>query len=222
MSIIIVGAGEIGINLVDIAIRDNNEVVVIEGDSAQAERVRRTFDCKIVNDEPASIETLRRAGGDFADALIASSGSDEINLMVSLLAQELGIGEIVSLINDMEHKSLFQRFSIHTIENPYELVADYFYASALHPSIIKRHRFSGTTEILEFEVSESASIAGHSIAEASAAGYLSDDVTVIAIQRGGPAQEQIIPKGETDIETADKVTLIAPSHTIGEVADVFD
>ena len=73
MTIIIVGADDIGLHLIDLAARDGIDLVVVEEDSKQADTVRTEYDCTVINDDPASLKVLKKAGGERADTLIATT-----------------------------------------------------------------------------------------------------------------------------------------------------
>jgi len=94
MYIVIVGAGDIGTPLIEIATAGGNEVVVVERDPARAEQASREFDCLVINDDATSKETLADAGADRADAIISTTDQDATNIMVCLLAQELEVPEV--------------------------------------------------------------------------------------------------------------------------------
>ena len=70
MYLVIVGAGNIGTPLTEMAtVGGGNEVVVIERDPEKAEQAATEFDCLVVNDDATSKEVLEDAGVDRADAL---------------------------------------------------------------------------------------------------------------------------------------------------------
>ncbi|WP_148417045.1 TrkA family potassium uptake protein, partial [Haloferax sp. KTX1] len=108
MYIITVGAGDIGTPLIEIATGTGNEVVVIERDAARADEVASEFDCMVLNADATVKETLEDAGADRADAIITTTDQDATNVMVSLLAQELDIPAIVSVVHNPEHMNLFK------------------------------------------------------------------------------------------------------------------
>ena len=103
MYIVIVGAGDIGTPLIEIATAGGNEVVVIERDEARAEEAATKYDCLVLNDDATLKDTLEDAGADRADALISSTEQDATNIMVCLLAQELDVPNVVSVVHDPEH-----------------------------------------------------------------------------------------------------------------------
>ena len=65
MYIIIVGAGDIGTPLIDIATQSGNEVVVIERDETRANRAADEFDCLVLHDDATTKDTLDDAGAVF-------------------------------------------------------------------------------------------------------------------------------------------------------------
>ena len=90
MYIVIVGAGDIGTPLIEIATRGGNEVVVVERHEGRAEEAASRFDCLVLNADATVKDTLVDAGADRADAVISTTDQDATNIMVCLLAQEFG------------------------------------------------------------------------------------------------------------------------------------
>jgi len=73
MYIIIVGAGDIGTPLIELATGSGHEVVVIESDEAAADRIADEYDCLVVNADATMMSTLDDANVDEADALITTT-----------------------------------------------------------------------------------------------------------------------------------------------------
>ena len=220
MYVVIVGAGNIGTPLIEIATAGGNEVVVIERDERKAEAAAGEFDCLVLHDDATLKETLADAGGDRADAIISTTDRDATNVMVCLLAQEFEIPAIVSVVHDPEHMALFRRIGVNTIENPQRLIAEYLYRAVKRPSIIDYMRVGDDAEVFEIRLSEGASIAGKSLAEADASGLFGDDLLVVAIERAGSG-ELVTPRGGTVLEAGDLVTVFSASGATPEVTDVF-
>ncbi|GAB3312291.1 hypothetical protein GCM10027355_03570 [Haloplanus salinarum] len=59
MYLVIVGAGDIGIFLLEIATTGVNEVAAIERDEGRADRAARQYDCLVINDDATTKETLQ-------------------------------------------------------------------------------------------------------------------------------------------------------------------
>ena len=90
MYVIIDGAGDIGTPLIDIATRSGNEVVVIEREPGKADEIAGEYDCMVLNADATLKETLADAGAGRADAIVSTTDQDATNVMVCLLAEEIG------------------------------------------------------------------------------------------------------------------------------------
>ncbi|ELZ20041.1 MULTISPECIES: potassium channel family protein [Natrinema] len=220
MYIIVVGAGDIGIPLIDIATQSGNEVVVIEKDPERADRAAGEYDCLILNDDATAHEALIDAGIGKADALISTTDRDATNIMVCLLAQEHNVPAIVSVVHDPDHMNVFRQIGVNTMENPQELIAEYLYRSVARPAIVDYMRIGEEAEVFEIRVSENAPIVGKTILEAANEGIIPDDVLIVAIEREGQ-ESPLTPQGSTTIQTGDLLTVYSGFGADPELTNVF-
>jgi trk system potassium uptake protein TrkA len=220
MYIVIVGAGDIGTPLIEVATGNRNEVVVVERDEDRAERVAKGFDCLVINDDATSQEVLEDAGAGRADALISTTNEDATNVMVCLLAQELSVSRVVSVVHDPQHLGLFERTGVHTMQNPQRLIAEYLYRAVRRPAIKDYMQVGDEAEVFEIVVDEGAPVAGKTLIEANEAGLLGEEVLVVAVERDGRA-DPITPRGNTRIEAGDLLTVYSASGSTADVTDVF-
>ncbi|QIB74452.1 TrkA family potassium uptake protein [Halogeometricum borinquense] len=220
MYLIVVGAGDIGIPLVDIATRSGHEVVVVETDDEKAEYVAAEYDCLVLNDDATVKETLLEAGARRADAIISTTDEDATNVMVCLLATELAVPSVVSVVHNPHHRPLFERIGANTIENPASLIAEYLYRAVKRPSIVDFMRVGDTAEVFEIRVSESAPIVGMRLDDAADDGLLPDDVLVVAVERNGES-DPITPRGSTAVRSGDLLTVYSAKGATPDVTDVF-
>ncbi|WP_254545303.1 potassium channel family protein [Halomarina pelagica] len=220
MYIVIVGAGDIGTPLTEIATRGGNEVVVIERDERKAERAAADFDCLVINDDATVKETLLDAGTDRADALISTTDQDATNIMVCLLAQELEVPDIVSVVHNPNHMSIFEQIGVNTMENPQRLIAEYLYRAVKRPTIVDYMRVGETAEVFEIRVGESAPIAGRTLQEAADGDLLHEEMLIVAVERNGE-ENPITPRGNTVIEPGDLLTVYSGEGATPEVTDIF-
>jgi trk system potassium uptake protein TrkA len=220
MYIVIVGAGNIGSPLTEIATAGGNEVVVIERDEKKAEKAASTYDCLVLEDDATAKDTLLDAGVDRADALISTTDQDATNVMVSLLAKELEVPNIVSVVHDAEHMDLFRRIGVNTMQNPQRLIAEYLYRAVQRPSIIDYMRVGDEAEVFEITVNANSDIAGQTIQQAATENLLPDDVLIVAIERS-EADQPITPRGNTEIQAGDIVTVYSEQGATPDVTDVF-
>ena len=220
MYIIVVGAGNIGTPLSEIATIDETEVVVIESDEAKADAAAREYDCLVLNDDATEMETLEDAGIDRADALISTTDQDATNIMVCLLAKEREVPAIVSVVHDPDHMNLFRRIGVNTIENPQSLIAEYLYRAVKRPSIKDYMRVGDTAEVFEITVDSDAPIANKTLIEADEAGLMPPGVLIVAIERNGE-EDPITPRGDTEIHVGDLLTVYSQDGATPDVTDTF-
>ena len=171
MDIVIVGAGDIGVPLIDIAARAGHDVVVIERDETKADAIAGEYDCLVLNADATSRETLEDAGADRADAVVSTTDQDATNIMVCLLAQEFEVPNILSVVHRPEHMALFLEIGGNTMENPQQLIAEYLYRAVARPAIVDYMRIGDEAEVFEIAVTEDAPIAGKTLDEAGRSRY---------------------------------------------------
>jgi trk system potassium uptake protein TrkA len=220
MYLVIVGAGDIGTPLIEIATTGGNEVVVIERNEERAERASRQYDCLVINDDATIKDTLQDAGAERADALISTTDQDATNIMVCLLAQELDVPTIVSVVHNPEHMNVFRQIGVNTMQNPQRLIAEYLYRAVKRPSILDFMRIGEQAEVFEITVEADAPIAGKTLREADEAGLIGGQMLIVAIERDGEG-EPITPRGNTRIEAGDLLTVYSGDGATPEVTDIF-
>ncbi|WP_459192327.1 potassium channel family protein [Halosimplex sp. J119] len=220
MYIVIVGAGDIGTPLIEIATRGGNEVVVIENDEERAELAASEYDALVLHANATNNKTLKDAGIEDADALISTTDQDATNIMVCLLAQEFEVPNIVSVVHSPEHMDLFNRIGVNVMQNPQRLIAEYLYRAVKRPSIVDYMRIGEHAEVFEIDVEENAPIAGKTLQEANDSGLFSEEVLIVAIEREG-SSDPITPRGGTVIEANDLVTVYSAEGATPEVTDIF-
>ena len=220
MYIIIVGAGDIGTPLIDIATRSGNEVVVIERDTSKADEIASGYDCMVLNADATVKETLDDAGAERADAIISTTDQDATNVMVCLLAEEFDISAITSVVHNAEHMNLFRQIGVNTIENPQQLIAGYLDRAVARPAIVDYMQVGNEAEVFEITVTENAPIAGKTLTEAGNANLLPDDVLIVAIERESQ-DKPLTPRGNTRIEANDLLTIYSSRGAESELTDIF-
>ena len=220
MYIVIVGAGDIGTPLIEIATGGGDEVVVVERYEGRAEEAASRFDCLVLNADATARDTLLDAGADRADAVISTTDEDATNVMVCLLAQEFDVPQVVSVVHTPGHMSVFRQIGVHTMQNPQRLIAEYLYRSVERPSVVDFMHIGEKAEVFEVVVDAGAPIADRTIAEVAERGLLDDDDLVVAVERddtGGP----VTPKGRTVIRAGDLLTVYSATGVTEPVLDVF-
>ncbi|MCY4731314.1 winged helix-turn-helix transcriptional regulator [Natronomonas gomsonensis] len=88
----------------------------------------------------------------------------------------------------------------------------------LGPSLTDFMSLAGGAEVVEFTVSEGAEVAGLTIEQAVNEGLLADEMLVVGIERDG---DMLTPKGETEIQTGDVISLFSKSGLEKDALEVF-
>lgn len=102
MHVVIIGAGEVGWYLAQRLGAENHDVVVVERDDVIARSLGEELDVQTVVGNGALPSVLRAAGADQADLVAGVTQNDEINLMSSLIAKELGAKQTIVRLETAE------------------------------------------------------------------------------------------------------------------------
>ena len=164
------------------------------------------FDCLVLHGDAASRPLLEEAGVPEADALITTADDDATNLMVMMLGREMGVSQLLSSISDPSHGPLFEDLGVHRVESPHRLSGTRFYRAVHRPHVRDFMALGNGAEIVEIALEAGAPLAGTTLEEAGRQGLLSEDVIVVAINRG---HELHVPKGKTTLQVGDTVTVLA-------------
>ena len=218
MYIIVVGAGRTGSKVIELATQDDHEVVVVERDQELAEEASATYDCMVINADAASEEIMLEAGIQESDALISTTENDSVNLMIQMLGKQYGVETLVSSINEPQHMELFGNLGVNVVESPHELNGQYLYRAVQRPAVQESMQIGAGGEIFELTVDEGAPIAGLSLIDADADGLLPEETVIVAIVRD---DELHVPRGESDIQAGDTVTIFAKDGSSSRITDSF-
>lgn len=199
MYTIIVGLGGIGRNLTAIAVDAGDSVAVIDQNEERAGDILEHYDVLAVTGNSTDRSVLEDAGIDQADALIATTSDDAVNLMTCWIAKRYNVKNVVSIVNQKEHSDLFSEVGVKISENPDELVASRLYYWARSPNLQQVASISGGL-IFEIVADEGAPIVDHEIRELDVRNFV-----FIAIQRAGGGL--IIPSGAVRIRPGDVITV---------------
>ncbi|PZD70980.1 Trk system potassium uptake protein TrkA [Acaryochloris thomasi RCC1774] len=127
MYLIIVGGGPEGASLVDLALKEGHQVVLIESDEKRARAVLQQHDVTVLNADIADDQILDEAGAAQADALIATTNDDSANLMAMVLGKEHNIETLVTTVSQPHHQSMFERLGAQVLAKPERLIAQHLY-----------------------------------------------------------------------------------------------
>ena len=107
MKILITGAGSVGWSIARELISHGHEVTLVDR-SPEAMRVASVADADWLLADVCDVDALAEAGAGDADVIVAATGDDKANLVVSLLAKtEFGVPRTVARVNNPKNEWLF-------------------------------------------------------------------------------------------------------------------
>ena len=109
MKIVIAGGGSVGTAIATDLVDRHHEVTLLEQVPATAEKLRSQLPAvTVVAADACEFASLAAADVRGADVMIAATGDDEDNLVVSWLAkQEFGVPHVISRVNNARNEWLF-------------------------------------------------------------------------------------------------------------------
>jgi len=192
MYIVIAGLSAIGKNLAELLAKEGNEVTVIERDPAKCAEIAEGSDMMVISGDAGQKSTLEEARVRNAHALVAAAGDDSENLMICMIAKEMGVKRVISLVDEAEHVETFRQAGINLQVNPDIVAAKHIYRLISQPYVKDFLSFIGT-EIFEIEIEEGMKCVGRSVSELAPP----NGVKVLVVQRGGKylsADKELQPK----------------------------
>jgi len=214
MHIIIVGGGKIGSTLAEELSEGKHDVVVIESDEEKAQALAQELNAQVIHGSALEKSILEESGVAKADVLVATTEKEEINLLVTLLAKELGIKRVIARVGEEEYAKLFKKMGINQIISPEHSVADQLNAIITQPDIYELTILHQDVDLFEFELVAKSKLIGKEYHES----LTPKDSLIIAMRRKGTF---FIPDSHTVFQAGDKVIVIAKKEVIDEVRKIF-
>lgn len=211
MKIVIIGDGKVGYRLAKQLSEENYDVVLIDNNAGKLKEAINRLDIFCITGDGVSAEIQKEAGVPDADLVIACTTTDELNMLICLIAKRLGAENTIARIRnpiyyeqlDMLKEDLRLSMAI----NPELAVANEIARVLIFPSASKVETFvKGKVELVEVLLREGNPIVGMSLAEVYK--KLQIKILVCAVQRG---KEVYIPDGSFELQKGDKLH-IASSH----------
>jgi trk system potassium uptake protein TrkA len=217
MRIIIVGGGLIGFGLAE-ALSGSHEVVVIDPDPEVADRFEK-LDVDFIADGGTSGETLRRAGGDRADVLVACTGLDEVNIVACAIASQMGTSKTICFVSREDFLRLREgqagltQFGISRVIWPEAQLAADIERIVATPGAIDAEEFAGgAIRLLEYRVDARSPLLAGSVAELK----LPRGSLLVAVRRG---ETFFIPRGDSRLMAGDKAVVMGTPEAMNDVQD---
>ena len=213
MRVVIVGAGKLGYSLAEYLAQEQHEVIVVESDEDRREIIKNNLDVLTIDGNGASPLVLTDPDIKAADLLVACTDSDEVNMIVCMMAKKVGIQQTIARIRSNEYTGSSDEFirkmtEIDLVLNPERIIALEISRILLTPFALDVDDFAnGKVRLFESRLLENSpfvNIPLHSLP-------LPKDILVAGIFR---QNKLIIPRGNDILLPRDSVFFVGLNDTI--------
>src|ERR671939_2105605 len=182
MRVTIAGAGAVGRSIAAELLEFGHQVMLIERDPDQLDP-HVVEGAEWVLADACELASLEEAGLEHSDVVIAATGDDKVNLVVSLLAKtEFAVGRVVARINRAENEWLFtEQWGVDVAVSKPRLMAALVEEAVTVGDLVRLMTFrQSETNLVEITLPDRAPYVGRPVREVP----LPRDAALVAILRG--------------------------------------
>ncbi|KJR99346.1 MAG: potassium transporter TrkA [Peptococcaceae bacterium BRH_c4a] len=211
-NVMIMGGGRIGLYLSEKLSKRGMKVKIIEQNMERCQELaNRLSDVLILKGDGTDVDLLRREGIHEIDAFVAVTGFDEENLLMALLAKQLGAKRVVAKVSRPSYAPLVERLGVDAAISPRLItigeIMRFIRGGRLLSLVLLLNE---QAEVLEIIVQPESRMAGRALSFSG----LPKGVIIGAISRG---DRIIIPKGSEVIQPDDRLVVFALGHVVHTV-----
>jgi trk system potassium uptake protein TrkA len=222
MRILIAGGGQVAALIARRLIREGNEVTLVEQDERRCTQLEETMDAKVIRGSAVSVRTMRNAGIQDAEMIIAVTNSDESNILACLVAQvESNVKVKVARVrsHEVDHWRRMTRdagLHIDLIIHPETDIMDRIMRVVHLPGVSDILDFAeGEVRLFGMNVEIDSWFAGKTLEELDASNPPENSL-IAMIFRG---QQVIIPHGAERLRPGDHIYVMATRRNLDEVLE---
>ena len=210
MNIIVVGCGKIGTTVLENLVEEGHNVTAVDVCPAALTDITNIHDVITVCGNGGDCETLEEAGAADADLVVATTSSDEVNMLCCYMAKCMGVANTVARIrnpeyNDRSLATMKQHLGLSLSINPDKLAAHELYNILRLPAAVKIETFSTRKfEMIELKLKGDSPLTGTPLSEAR--NRLNAKFLICVVQRG---DQVFIPDGHFVLQGGDVIGLTA-------------
>jgi len=214
--IIIAGGGKVGQYLAKTLLNERHEVLLIEQDRRKIDQLTEDLGEIVMRGDASEMRTMKDAGMERADVVVAVTGDDGDNLVISQLAKrKFNVPRVIARVNNPKNEELFHRLGVdQTVVSTkiiFNLIEQQIETDQVIPlAALKR----GNIEIVEIDLSADSKVQGQTVRMLD----LPKDTLIISVIRGDHA---IIPHAETKLKSGDTVIAMVNSDLEPQLRQVF-
>lgn len=208
MKVLIAGAGGIGRYLAAELRARGHDLTIIEQREEAVARVGEGI--RVVHGDACAPAVLERADMRGADVVVAVTGDDEDNLVISLLAkEEFAVPRVLARVNYPTNEWLFDAsWGVDLAVSPPHLLTALVEEEVLTGDLISLLKLQrGEIELLEVRLTADSAAVGQRVDGLA----LPDDAAIVAIVRG---TRVLAARGTTSLAEGDEVLALVPTGRV--------
>lgn len=213
--VMIYGATRTGVHLAKLLESNTNVTLIEESEELCRLSSEQLTETLVINGDGTNKDILVEEGIADVDAFIASTKSEETNILSCLLAKQYGAKKAIALIDQPELKSMLEYIGIDLSVSPrlesVSTIMQYVHQSALM-ALTVLHR--GDAQVLEFKVTTNSKVADKKLKKI----HFPKNSIIGAIVRKG---KHIVPKGDDEIKIGDLVIVFAKTEAVTKLEKIF-
>jgi trk system potassium uptake protein len=217
VKVAIAGAGSVGTAIARDLELHGHDVLIIEQDPDLVERHRAELDVTWIAADACEVSSLDAAGLASVDVVVAATGDDEDNLVISLLAkQEFAVPRVVARVNNSKNQWLFnESWGVDVSVSTPQLLTALVEEAVSVGALVRLLQFQGgDAHLVEVTLADDSPAAGIAIADLG----VSRAATIVAIVREG---RLVLPRGDTVLHTGDEVLILVTAEAEADVQALF-
>ncbi|MEY2426203.1 MAG: trk/ktr system potassium uptake protein [Actinomycetota bacterium] len=208
MRVAIAGAGNVGTFIAQDLHAHGHEVLLIEENPDLVAKLRDTLDVTWFAGDACEVSKLHAAGVEGVDVMVAATGDDEDNLVVSLLAkQEFAVPRVVARVNHPKNHWLFnESWGVDVAVSTPHLLTSLVEEAVSVGSLVRLLTFEGGgARLVEVTLASDSPAAGKIVSELG----VPRDASLVAVVRDGHV---VVPRGDTMLQVGDEVLALLVSN----------
>lgn len=215
-NVVIAGAGQVGRALAHLLVKEKVQVTVIQRGAGRAfDLASEVPEATVLRGDATQPEILREAGAEEADYFVAATQSDEVNLLSSLLARDIGCKTVVALYHKPEFLNLMHAVRIDVPLSPRMMIAGTILRMVHRREILSMDLVEGgNAEVVEFEVPAKSRVLKREMSKLN----FPREAIVGSVIRG---DEFFVPNGEFLFEEGDKALVFTLNDALPELEKMF-
>ncbi|WP_415974653.1 potassium channel family protein [Rhodococcus sp. 077-4] len=212
MKVAIAGAGAVGRSIARELIRSEHQVMLLERKLDHVDQAA-VPEAEWVLADACELSLLEAAHLENYDVVIAATGDDKANLVLSLLAKtEFGVNRVVARVNDPRNEWLFDAaWGVDVAVSTPRMLASLVEEAVSVGDLVHLMTFrKGQANLVEITLPENTPLAGKPVRKLQ----LPRDAALVTILRGGRV---IVPQHDDPLEGGDELLFVAAKEVEDEL-----